>query len=128
MAIVTRESLAKRVFTDVKNYPYGFSRSGDFSINESKALSQYGCLIAALVDGVIAAENDEDHGYLQAAFGKKEPENPIERAWVKYQKRISRPKLGNIYGNKKAQIVDEDEDENEALDDDVEIEIDEDSE
>ena len=127
MAIVLRETLIKRVFTDTKNYPYGFSRSGDFSINESKALTQYGCLIAALVDGGISAENDEDNGYLQAAFGKKDPENPAERAWVKYQKRISRPKLGNIYGNRKLQNVEVDDDESLVLDGDVEIELDTDS-
>lgn len=127
MANVTRDSLVKRVFSDVKNYPYGFSRSGDFSINESKALSQYGCLIAALVDGVISPENDEDTGYLEAAFGKKEPGSIAERAWVKYQKRINRPKMGSIYGNKPPQIADDDGADDEALGDDSELEVDMDS-
>lgn len=122
MANVSRESLTKRIFTDPKNYPYGFSRSGDFSINESKALSQYGSLIAALVDGVIEAENDEDRGYLEAAFAKKQPESIAERAWVKYQKRISRPKMASIYGNKPTRIADDDE--HDAVDDDSEIEVD----
>ena len=110
MNSVSREQLIKRVFSDPKNYPYGFARSGDFSINESRALSQFGALIAALVDGHIAPETDEDHGYLEAAHGQRSPENIAERAWVKYQKRINRPKAASIYGSKKAAIVDSDDD------------------
>lgn len=120
MTKVTRESLIKRVFSDPKNYPYGFSRSGDFSINESKALTQYGCLVSALVDGELQPENDEDRGFIEAAFNHKEPETAAERAWVKYQKRINRPKLGSIYGHQKAEISDDDE----TITDDTEIEID----
>ena len=30
MANVTRDSLKKRLFSDPQNYPYGFSRSGDY--------------------------------------------------------------------------------------------------
>lgn len=122
MAIVTRETLIKRVFTDVKNYPYGFSRSGDFSINESRALSQFGSLIAGLVDGVIDPETDDDQGYLQAAFGNKEPENLAERAWVKYQRRINRPRTGSFYGNKPTRLGDDDSDDD--ITDDAELEVD----
>jgi len=110
MAMLTREQLAKRVFADPKNYPYGFARSGDFSINESRALGQFGALIAALVDGNLKPETDEDFNYLAAAHGEKEPETLAERAWLKYQKRINRPKAASIYGRTKA-AVDEDDDE-----------------
>lgn len=122
MAKVNRDILVRRVFSDPKNYPYGFSRSGDFSIAESKALAEYGSIIAALVDGKISCETPEDVGYMAAAFGEKEPETQIERAWVKYQKRINRPKMGSI-NNSKVIKLDSDEDE-ELIDD----EIDEDSE
>lgn len=105
MAKVTRENLVKRLFSDTKNYPYGFSRSGDFSIAESKALSQFGCLIAALVDGEIKIETDEDIGFVEAAFGKRLPETTAEKAWVKYQKRINRPRLGSINGSKQAGLA-----------------------
>ena len=123
MANVTRLDLLKRMFSDSKHYPYGFSRSGDFSINESKTLSQYGCLMAALVDGKIAPESDEDHAFLRAAYGESEPETVMEKTWVKYQKRINRPKLGNIYGSKR---VDNDEDSDDVIDDveDTEISVD----
>jgi uncharacterized protein YifE (UPF0438 family) len=99
MATFSKESLLKRVFSDPKNYPYGFSRSGDFSISESRVLSQYGCLITALVDGQIEPTSEEDESLLDAAFGTSEPSTLAEKAWRKYQKRIHRPKLGNIYGS-----------------------------
>ena len=49
MAKLTRDDLLAKTFVDPANYPYGFSRSGDFSINEAKALQQYGSLISALL-------------------------------------------------------------------------------
>lgn len=120
MANVTREILSKRMFADPKNYPYGFSRSGDFSINESKALAYSGSLFSALVDGVIGAETEEEKHFLAAAFGQVEAETVAERAWLKYQKRINRPKLGSFYGNKPNAISDDDTDMNS---DDLELEV-----
>ncbi len=102
MSSLTKETLLKRQFSDPKNYPYGFSRSGDFSISESKALNEYGCLIAALVDQQISPSDAEDEQYLSSALGKVEPQSPAERAWLKYQSRINRPKAGSIYGTRKA--------------------------
>lgn len=125
MAKLTRELLVKQMFSDAKNYPYGFSRSGDFSISESKALSQYGCLIAALVDGVLKPETSEDNSLLSAAFGKKEPEGAAEKAWVKYQKRINRPKLGSVYGNHRPVVTDDDSAGEEVIEQDgLELEMD----
>lgn len=119
MAKLTRLDLLKRMFNDPKHYPYGFSRSGDFSITESKALNQYGCLIAALVDGKFKAETEEDERFLAIAYGKATPESAAEKAWSKYQKRINRPKTGNIYGSKV--IVTSEDDDNDS---DVDIEDD----
>jgi uncharacterized protein YifE (UPF0438 family) len=122
MVKLSRDSLVKRMFSDLKNYPYGFSRSGDFSISESKALAQHGCIIAALVDGQIEPQTTEDDAMLAAAFGNKEPEGAVEKAWVKYQKRINRPKLGSVYGNHRSTSVNDARDINEQEDTEVEIE------
>jgi uncharacterized protein YifE (UPF0438 family) len=126
MAKLSRDFLVKRMFSDLKNYPYGFSRSGDFSISESKALAQHGCIIAALVDGQIEPQSSEDDGMLAAAFGNKEPEGATEKAWVKYQKRINRPKLGSVYGNHRSAhrstMVDDNADTSEQEDIEVETE------
>ncbi|RDV26664.1 DUF413 domain-containing protein [Alteromonas aestuariivivens] len=122
MAKFTRDMLLKRPFVDRKHYPYGFARSGDFSISESKALTQYGSLIAALVDGELGPDNDVDQGYLESALGHRTPQSVEEKAWLKYQSRINRPKAASIYGSKKAAVDDDDDDIRD--DDDIEIEID----
>ncbi len=121
---LSKESYLKRVFSDPKNYPYGFSRSGDFSIAESKALSSYGCYIAALADGHLMAENDEDSAFLAVIHGEQEPTDTAQRAWLKYQKRINRPKTGSIYGTKKASTQDDDDNLVTDMDGDIDLDID----
>jgi len=122
MAKLTRESLVARTFSDKKHYPYGFSRSGDFSIGESKALAQYGCLFAALIDGELEASTEEDKHFIAAVLGQKAPETVAEKAWIKYQKRINRPKLGSIYGSHRTSLGDDDD--VVVEDSDMEIEMD----
>ena len=121
MATMTRDTLLRKPFNDFRNYPYGFSRSGDFSIRESDALLHYGCLITALVSGDIQPETDEDRGLLAVASGQKEAETAVEKAWDKYMKRINRPKVGSMYGRSK--VVDDDSDfDASATEDDLVVE------
>lgn len=128
MAKLTRDNLLGRMFQDPKNYPYGFSRSGDFSIAEANALQQYGNLISALVSGNIAASNDEDKSLLAAATGDKEPGTVAEKAWSKYLARINRTRTGSIYGGKGTASDNDDGDDidDEPLDSDIDISDDED--
>ncbi|MFT7258472.1 MAG: hypothetical protein ACI9MS_000319 [Glaciecola sp.] len=119
------ESLLKRMFSDPKHYPYGFSRSGDFSIAESKALSQYGCLISALVDGHLLPSNSEEIGFIDSALGRKQPDTNAERAWLKYQNRINRPKYASIHGTKKGSNQSRpDDDLVNDIDDEIDINMD----
>lgn len=121
---LSKEVLLRRVFSDAKNYPYGFKRSGDFSIAESTALSAYGCYIAALIDGNIQPSDKDDISILAAAHGDIEPQDVAQRAWLKYQKRINRPKTGSIYGTKKAASQEDDDSLVSDIDDDFEIDYD----
>ena len=116
MAKPNRADLLSRAYHDPKNYPYGFSRSGDFSISEAKALSQYGSLINALLSGTLQPENDDDASFIAVASGQKEPANVTEKAWVKYMARIGRPRTGSIYG--KRTKIDESDDDDSSIDDD----------
>jgi uncharacterized protein YifE (UPF0438 family) len=121
---INKETLLKRLFSDPKNYPYGFSRSGDFSISESRALSDYGCLIAALVDGQVTPQDDEDKQLLASALGQAEPQSAAERAWLRYQKRINRPKTGSIYGTAKVSVSQNDDEVLIDADDELDMEMD----
>lgn len=128
MAKQTRNELLNRSFMDPKNFPYGFSRSGDFSINEAKALTGYGNLIAALLSGNLQPSCSEDEQLLAVAREVAEPSTYAEKAWVKYQKRINRVKTGSIYGKRAADSTDvgDDNADDEPLDSEIEITQDED--
>lgn len=125
MTTLTRQQVINKPFADSKHYPYGFARSGDFSIAESKLLQSHGSIFAALVDGKISPENDEEQMYLESALGHREPSTPQEKTWLKYQARINRPKAASIYGSKRTIVEDADD---EDIDDnsDLDIEIDDD--
>ncbi|GAB56752.1 hypothetical protein GPUN_2637 [Glaciecola punicea ACAM 611] len=120
---LSKEELLKSVFNDPKNYPYGFSRSGDFSIAESKALVAYGCYFSALVSGQIKPQSSDDDTLLLALLGDIEPKDTAQRAWVKYQKRINRPKTDSIYGSKKTVLQEQNELVNHT-DDDEDVDFD----
>ncbi|MCU4674421.1 DUF413 domain-containing protein [Catenovulum sp. 2E275] len=114
----TKQQLLSRIYDDPKNYPYGFRRSGDFSINESDALSKYGCLFNALYKGEITASDEQDNRIISIMRGEASAESVEEVAWQKYQSRLNRPKLGSLYGNKKQSI---DLDDGDDSDDDVDL-------
>ena len=126
MTNLTREALLKRPFNDKKNYPYGFARSGDFSIKEAKILAENGSIIAALVDGKLVPTTEQDVRFLEVAHGQIEPESPEEKVWLKYQKRINRPKAASIYGSKKLALVDADGDDSGGGADDNDIVLEDD--
>lgn len=116
MAALTRDTLLRKPFNDFRNYPYGFARSGDFSIRESDALLHFGCLITALLNGEVQPETDEDKALLAVARGEQGAVTPVEKAWVKYQARINRPKVGSMYGRTK--VYDDDTDYSATTEDD----------
>ncbi|TRW48512.1 DUF413 domain-containing protein [Aliidiomarina halalkaliphila] len=121
MATANRDTLLRKPFNDFRNYPYGFARSGDFSIRESDALLHYGCLITAMLNGDFAPETKEDKSLLAVAKGEQAPETAVEKAWAKYQARINRPKVGSMYGRSK--VVEDDSDfDSTTADDDLVVE------
>lgn len=120
MAVLNRDTLLRKPFNDFRNYPYGFARSGDFSIRESDALLHYGCLISAMLAGDLLPDNEEDINLLAVARGEKAAATAVEKAWVKYQSRINRPKVGSMYGRSK--VADEDYYSSSTEDDDLVLE------
>ncbi len=109
-----------KAFQDFKNYPYGFSRSGDFSIKESQVLESNGVWLAALADGKVEPESEEERRLISVIVGDQLPESTLERVWIKYQKRISRPHVGALSSRGISSDDDGDDDEPLDLDDDSE--------
>jgi uncharacterized protein YifE (UPF0438 family) len=120
MTANTRDNLLRKPFNDFRNYPYGFARSGDFSIRESDALLHYGCLITAMLAGELEPQAAEDKQLLAVARGEQGASTAVEKAWVKYQSRINRPKVGSMYGRSK--VYDDDDYSASTEDDDLVVE------
>ena len=86
-------------YFDDKHFPMGFRRSGDFTINEAKLLTEYGLTLKQLSSGCIDAESEQEQHFIKVISGEAGPINAIEDVWLKYLKVISPKRYVNIYGH-----------------------------
>lgn len=75
---------SSKPFIDRQKFPYGFKKSGDFSISEANILSQYGYTLLALENGDLEPESADEHAFVAFIKGQQECTTPIARAWAKY--------------------------------------------
>ncbi|PVZ65640.1 DUF413 domain-containing protein [Pelagibaculum spongiae] len=71
-------------WNDHKNYPRGFDRSGDFTIQQAKLLETYGSTISQLVLGKRIAENAAEQRMLEVIAGHQAAETVLEKLWLLY--------------------------------------------
>lgn len=71
-------------FRDVKAFPYGFRKSGDFSLAEADFLTQYGLSVIELEQGTRLPETEDEKHLLDVLAGQDLPKHVGERAWLKY--------------------------------------------
>ncbi|HBO37176.1 MAG TPA: hypothetical protein DD638_00740 [Pasteurellaceae bacterium] len=79
----------ERRFFDDKNYPRGFARHGDYTINESQALEQYGQAFKALDAGIRKPATKEEKAFVAFCKGERSAETFFEKTWDKYRSRVS---------------------------------------
>lgn len=77
-------------FRDDKNFPHGFSRSGNFSRNESNLLTQGGRVAMMLASGEMLPSTDAQSQFLEVCRGERTPETEFERVWLKYKNVVAR--------------------------------------
>lgn len=73
-----------KIFTDSKKFPYGFSRSGVFSLAESRELECKGSLFQALLNGEVFDPTAEDMAFVRAINAGVYSFNEDTRVWSKY--------------------------------------------
>ncbi|NVK54858.1 MAG: DUF413 domain-containing protein [Alteromonadaceae bacterium] len=78
--------LPQKQFIDRQHFPYGFRKSGDFSITEADILSGYGKTLAALESGELVPENAEEQRFIEVLKGETPASSTLEKAWLKYIK------------------------------------------
>ncbi|NVJ48923.1 MAG: DUF413 domain-containing protein [Gammaproteobacteria bacterium] len=86
----TRASFLNRRYFDDKHFPYGFSRSGDFTFEEVKELESKGVLFRALSAGLVEDVDESDQHFLSVMAGKTPATTLAEKAWLKYLQRCNR--------------------------------------
>ncbi|MFP8967627.1 DUF413 domain-containing protein [Pokkaliibacter sp. CJK22405] len=84
-----RQYYLKKPFFDDEHYPYGLESSGDFSIKESKLLTQKGALCRALTDGVLEPETDEDRALVAVVRSEQAAASELEKTWTKYLRKTN---------------------------------------
>jgi len=84
--------LAKKFYDDIR-FPYGFSRSGEFSISESQAIEFKGAYFNAVGSGMLVDPTEEDIRVSKVLRGELEAINLEEKAWLKYLKMAKRSQV-----------------------------------
>lgn len=83
----------KRAFFDTKHYPRGFNRSGDFSMREAQLLASHGVLLNELTLGKATPANAAQERLLKVVQGEAPAESLLEKVWVKYLQKTTRPTI-----------------------------------
>ena len=98
-------------FYDDVNFPYGFARSGDFTIQEAENLTKYGYMMHQLANKKISPENEEQEHFVQVVDGKTQPLYNNEQLYLKYKKLTEKK---DIFLNPFVTIDKQNEDEDKA--------------
>jgi len=76
--------LSDRKFYDDNHFPYGFHRSGDFTITEADILVRYGYTMNQLMKGEIEPSEPEHKRLLQVIKGQEQVKYIEEAVFLKY--------------------------------------------
>lgn len=92
-------------FYDDVHFPKGFSRSGEFSILESKILTDFGQTLKSLHYGVLMPDNDEEKRLIAVANGEQPAVSQIEKTWIKYLRAIAPKAWHTLNGKSKTPVA-----------------------
>lgn len=82
--------VANKRFFDDRNFPYGFRRSGDFTLKQAELLELCGHHMMALEQGTIEPSNDEEVHFVSVCRGECPAETAEEKTWVTYREALIR--------------------------------------
>ncbi|MGI0118094.1 DUF413 domain-containing protein [Zooshikella sp. RANM57] len=79
---------AKRFFDDA-HFPYGFQRSGFFSIREANTLTSLGDALKSLSEGSREPLSEDEANFVRVVRGEAAPSTFVEKTWMKYLNKIN---------------------------------------
>lgn len=80
---------ATRRFTDDEHFPYGFARSGDFTIWQANLLEAHGHAYRALESGERQPKGQLEVDFVAFCHGEKPAESDHEKVWKRYSQSVS---------------------------------------
>ncbi|OQM34263.1 DUF413 domain-containing protein [bacterium endosymbiont of Pedicinus badii] len=101
---VQNSFITKKLYFDKKNYPYGFSRHGNFTIKEAKLLENFGHAYKELSQGIRIPKTEIEKQFIRMCNGKKKPSNKHEKVWHKYVEFVNKPKKFHTLSGGKPEI------------------------
>lgn len=102
ISVLRQAFVSQRQFYDDKNFPRGFSRSGNFTLLEASILEQHGVILNGLYNKTLAPQNEIQEQFLMVINGEAAVSNSIERAWLKYLKLTTcKTKFHTLFGRSK---------------------------
>lgn len=106
ISVLRQAFVSQRQFFDDKNFPRGFSRSGNFTLLEASILEQHGIILNGLYNKSLAPQNEIQEQFLKVINGESAVSNSIERAWLKYLKLTTcKTKFHTLFGRSKIAAV-----------------------
>jgi len=77
-----------RLFEDKVNFPYGFRKSGDFTIEQARMLELNGHAYAELAEGERKPRGETEREFVAFCQGRKEAQTLHERVWQRYKAKV----------------------------------------
>jgi len=84
--MMTREYWLSKGFQDRSSYPYGLSRSGDFTIRQSQLLEDNGTFIQALLNDQVVNPTKDDLLIRELICSGSDSDDELVNAWLKYSR------------------------------------------
>ena len=110
---------SKKKFLGLDVYPYGLSRSGDFTRKQATLLEEHGEAYKQLQTGFREPINKEERDFVAACRGEKEPETEHEIVWLKFNLRARKKFVTAFAGS-----YEKSDDDHEFVHDDLELDDD----
>ena len=78
-----------RSFWGEEFFPYGLSRSGEFTCQQVALLQAHGHAYERLANGSRAARTDLEREFVAFCNGERDAQSPHEKAWARYRDKVS---------------------------------------
>ncbi|WP_439136393.1 DUF413 domain-containing protein [Pseudomaricurvus sp.] len=82
-----------RKFWGTDHFPYGFSRSGEFTREQVQFLEDHGYAYQALALGEREPQTSVEKDFVEFCRGERDPQNKHEKVWDRFMKKSTQREM-----------------------------------